>query len=80
MMKCHYCQTTSDLRPYGPGGSMVCFACAMQTPERKEETKRNFAVQLYASDGPACIDGTEVGVYPAQHNPKAMAALKEQPE
>jgi len=70
-MKCHYCATTTDLRPYGPRGSMVCFSCAMATPEREAETGRNFGSQLDAAGPVACIDGTEVGPYPAKH---ALAA------
>ena len=66
-MKCHYCEKTYDLRPYGPKGAMVCFSCAMGTPERKAETERNFAVQLDAAGPVAMIDGTEAGPYPAKH-------------
>lgn len=64
---CHYCGTTNDLRPYGPKGAMVCFDCAMSTPERKAEAEYNFAVQLDAAGPVAMIDGTEVGPYPAKH-------------
>ncbi len=33
---CHYCGSTeADMRPYGPSGSLVCFPCATETPERK---------------------------------------------
>lgn len=66
-MKCFYCETTTNLRPYGPRGSMVCFSCAMSSPERKAETSRNFGVQLEAAGPIACIDGSEVGPYPAKH-------------
>lgn len=39
IVTCHYgCGTTNAdptaLRPYGPGGAMVCHPCAMATPER----------------------------------------------
>mgnify|MGYP001404359925 CR=1 FL=1 len=74
-MKCHYCDKTNDLRPYGPKGSMVCFSCAMGSPERKAETERNFAVQLDAAGPMALIDGTEAGPYPAEHNPDAMRLM-----
>lgn len=67
-MKCHYCEKTTDLRPYGPRGAMVCFGCAMSTPERKDEASSNFGLQLEASGPVACIDGTEVGPYPAKHS------------
>ena len=63
-MKCHYCGKTDDLRPYGPRGAMVCFCCAMSTPERKGETERNFGAQLDACGVVAVIDGTEIGPYP----------------
>lgn len=67
-MKCHYCEKTTDLRPYGPRGAMVCFSCAMSTPDRKSETERNFGFQLEAAGPVACVDGTEVGPYPAKHS------------
>ena len=66
-MKCHYCDKTHDLRPYGPKGAMVCFRCAMSTPEREAETARNFAVQLDAAGPVVLLDGTERGPYPAKH-------------
>ena len=57
-MKCHYCTKTDDLRPYGPRGSMVCFPCAMSTPERKAETEGNFRLQLDACGQDAVLDGS----------------------
>lgn len=73
MSTCHYCTETGDLRPYGPRGSMVCFECAMETPERKAETERNFRVQLDACGDVAVIDGTNVGPYPFKHAKKEEA-------
>jgi len=67
-VKCYYCDKTSDLRPYGPRGSMVCFQCAMSTPDRQSETERNFRVQLDACGDVAVIDETEVGPYPFKHS------------
>ena len=58
------CGATKDLRPYGKNGSMICFDCAMSTPERRAETERNFALQLNACGTVAVIDGTEIGPYP----------------
>ena len=75
-MKCHYCEKTTDLRPYGPNGSMVCFGCAMETPERAAEAQRNFAAQLDACGPEVVIDGTEAGPYPAKHHPGAYAMLR----
>ena len=76
-MRCNYCTTTSDLRPYGPKGAMVCFDCAMSTPERKAETERAFVSQLDAAGPVSVIDGTEVGPYPIEHNPEARCAYIE---
>ena len=72
MHRCHYCDCTTDLRPYGPKGALVCFPCAMREPDRKREAERQFADQLSAIDGPACIDGSEAGVYPAKHGPEEV--------
>lgn len=42
---CHYCSTTeNDLRPYGPGGSWVCFPCGTKTPEGTKQAKSGFSV------------------------------------
>lgn len=47
---CHYCGTTeSDLRPYGPGGSWVCFTCATSTPEREKAAESAFGALLDAT-------------------------------
>lgn len=70
MSGCHYCGTASDLRPYGPGHSMVCFPCATATPERERAAFQNFAVQLDAAGPIACI-GTDVGPYPIRPSAEA---------
>lgn len=60
---CHYCgPTEEDLRPYGPGGSLVCFPCATATPEREQETEGRYGALLDATTtlGLAAI-GTEAG-------------------
>ena len=50
MSGCHYCGTTEgELRPYGPGGSPLCFTCMKASPEREAEAKQNFDVLLEAS-------------------------------
>lgn len=64
MDTCYYCGQPGDLRPYGPRCAMVCFACAMATPEREAITSQTFAVQLHAAGPVAVLDGTEVGPYP----------------
>jgi hypothetical protein len=60
---CYYCeQWEKEMRPYGPKGAWVCFACAMQ-PEHKAETKANFCAQLEAA-GPISVIGEETGPRP----------------
>ena len=76
-MKCFYCPTTFDLRPYGPKGAMVCFDCAMATPDREAETTANFAAQLNAAGDLPMIDGTEIGPYPAEHNPMVIDVINQ---
>ncbi len=65
---CCYCNRGGDLRPYGPKGQMVCYPCAMGTPQRERETERNFLAQLNAAGDIAVLDGTNVGPYPAEHS------------
>ena len=71
-MTCYYCGTEHDLRPYGPNHAMICFGCAMSTPERKAEAERNFTLQLDAAGPRAVIDGSSVGPYPVS----ALAATE----
>ena len=66
-MECFYCKKDDgDLRPYGPKCAFVCFACAMETPEREKETTENFKVQFKGS-GPDNVIGTSVGPFPIKH-------------
>lgn len=53
--RCHYCNelngpTPRDLRPYGPGGSWICFPCMTGTPERAAAAGQAFSTQLDAAD------------------------------
>ncbi len=49
MERCHYCGPTgAGLRPYGPGGSLICFPCMKATPER-EQTAKQAAIALVAA-------------------------------
>ena len=34
--------TKSELRPYGPGGSAICFRCAFSDDASAEQAKANF--------------------------------------
>ena len=38
--QCDDCGNVAELRPYGPGGSKVCFPCAMKTPDVMDEAMR----------------------------------------
>ena len=76
-MTCYYCKKNGDLRPYGPRGAMVCFDCAMATPEREAEAEYHFGVQLDAAGSVALIDGSGAGPYPAKHNPEVMERMQQ---
>lgn len=52
--ECFHCSAPGkDLRPYGPKGAYVCFACAMQ-PANKATTEQSFGALLDAS-GPVSV-------------------------
>lgn len=68
MSRCYDCGADKECRPYGPGGAMVCFACAFSTPERKRETEQAFVTQLDAC-GPVAVAGDEAGPYPFERKP-----------
>jgi hypothetical protein len=73
---CHFCGPTGrELRPYGPGGSLVCFPCATATPERDATSQSAFgalldateaispsgAVAFGGAEGPQPFDPNEIG-------------------
>ncbi len=66
--QCYSCGTEEkELRPYGPKGQMVCFACAFSTPEREKQTGDMFMAQLDAASmaGNGVISiGTDAGPVP----------------
>lgn len=68
MKRCHYCGPTDrELRPYGPGGSDVCFPCATATPEREEQMAAAFGALLDANSrigSGAVVIGDESGPRP----------------
>lgn len=45
----------SELRPYGPGGSLICYRCAFATPEAEARTEAAFGALL---EGAAAISPT----------------------
>ncbi|MCP4958276.1 MAG: hypothetical protein GY925_03295 [Actinomycetia bacterium] len=51
MSGCHYCGTTTgELRPYGPGGSSLCFDCLTSDPEIEAAAGRAMMSQIEASE------------------------------
>ena len=70
---CIHCKTDqAELRPYGPNAAWLCFACMTATPEREAAAKAMFIAQLEAA-GPVAVVGSEVGPYPAEHQPGLLA-------
>ena len=62
---CHYCGTDErELRPYGPGGSSICFPCMKASPEREAEAGRNFGAQLDAARAVSPHDSAIIGHQP----------------
>lgn len=65
---CHYCgPTDKELRPYGPGGSDICFPCVTSTPEREAAAKGAFGALLDGAEvisGGVVMIGTEEGPVP----------------
>jgi hypothetical protein len=78
---CHYCGPTDrELRPYGPGGSNVCFPCATATPEREVAAAAAFGSLLDAagamSSEELTVIGQTSGPQPATTN-EVLAASEE---
>lgn len=46
---CHYCGITDELRPYGPGGTPICFNCMKASPEREAAAGSAFMAVLDAN-------------------------------
>lgn len=54
---CYYCgPTDKDLRPYGPGGSAICYPCMKANPERERLAGAAFGA-LLAAAGEMSPDG-----------------------
>lgn len=65
-VECHYCGTEKETRPYGPGGSGICFSCMKESPEREQAAKNTFGTLLdaNASIGTGAVVLTESGPQP----------------
>lgn len=46
---CATCGRNAETRPYGPGGSRVCFPCGTGTPEAEATARAAFAARLEAA-------------------------------
>ena len=66
---CNVCKREDcETRPYGRGGSDICFECAMGSEESKREAERQFSRQMDRAEGDSeigvSIIGTENGPLP----------------
>lgn len=67
---CHYCQNEKvELRPYGPGGSWVCYDCANETPERTAETQNNFYTLM---DAASAASETGIVIIGEENGPRGI--------
>jgi len=72
--QCVYCNNDFerfDLRPYGPGGGLVCCDCVTSDPKRDAEARSMYHTLLAAAlaTDPEVVILTENG--PIPHNPQA---------
>jgi len=51
MKKCAVCHKKADTRPYGEGGTEICFPCATATPESEKVAMERYGHIL--NDAPA---------------------------
>lgn len=67
-MICSECDLEKETRPYGKGGTDICFNCAV-SPENKERTTETFRIQLEvaAIAGNGVVYLTDEGPQPSNH-------------
>ena len=64
---CYLCGATQNsngydnLRPYGPGGSIVCFDCIIGDPKRERAAKKQFAKHI--EENSASVEETLKGLF-----------------
>jgi hypothetical protein len=61
-MNCHYCDTTKDVRPYGPRGSGICFDCMQADPEREKAAAASFQAQMEAAEAMSPIGAVVINL------------------
>lgn len=59
--RCETCNEAGELRPYGPGGSLICFDCAFATPETTAQTEAAFHTQIEAAEAMSDVGVTLIG-------------------
>lgn len=77
-MRCTQCQSEYDLRPYGVNSSIICYDCAMSTPESKAEAERHMDMQFRGIEGPIVV-GLSCGPIPFENSgidPKYIQAIE----
>lgn len=47
-MICHECGKVAETRPYGPGGSEICWECGEKMPEIRDH---NMNIKLFGEPG-----------------------------
>lgn len=70
MSTCHWCGPTErELRPYGPGGSDICYPCMMADPAREKAASQNFGALLEGAEivGDGIVTLTPSGPQPGVH-------------
>jgi hypothetical protein len=58
--------TTLELRPYGPGGALICFPCMKGDPTREREAEQQFSqcIEAAGASGARVLIGAECGPVP----------------
>lgn len=64
--------TTEELRPYGPGGALVCFPCGTGTLDAAVLAAAAFIDQLHAA---AAADPDGVAVFGGEDGPMPASAV-----
>ncbi len=44
-----------ELRPYGPGGSLICYSCGTSDPEAEEQARSEFDRLMGEVEGPMLL-------------------------
>lgn len=57
-MKCTECGRSAECRPYGENDALICFFCAMSTPQRMRRVEESLSAHL--KQGDAVIDDSGI--------------------